>query len=206
MKGSMLAMNKKNIVYAAFIMIACVAMLSACRDKKSTGLEYARNMYDPIGYNQDQPTDTAKIPSFKGQTAQTPPPNTNPTGFVRYEYANTKEGYEASAALVNPLPLTEKNLVEGKHFFTVFCAPCHGDKGDGQGHIVKLDKGISGVPAYHGAEAVSSRGGAMATMPAGKIYHTIVYGLNAMGSHASQLTPTERWKVVMYVQQLQKIK
>ena len=97
-------------------------------------------------------------------------------------------------------------MLEGKHFFKVFCAPCHGEKGDGQGHIVKLDKGISGVPAYHGADAVSSRGGAMATMPAGKIYHTITYGLNAMGSHASQLTPTERWKVVLYVQELQKIK
>jgi ABC-type oligopeptide transport system substrate-binding subunit len=53
----MLAMNKKNIVYAAFIVLASVAMLSACRDKKSTGLEYARNMYDPIAYNQDQPTE-----------------------------------------------------------------------------------------------------------------------------------------------------
>ncbi|MFI5451053.1 c-type cytochrome [Pedobacter sp. UC225_61] len=198
----MLAMNKKNIVYAAFIVLASVAMLSACRDKRSTGLEYARNMYDPIAYNQDQPNKNFA----NGATAQTPPANTDPIGFVRYEYANTKEGYEASAALVNPLPLTEKNLVEGKHFFTVFCAPCHGDKGDGQGHIVKLDKGISGVPAYHGADAVSSRGGLMKDMPAGKIYHTIMYGLNAMGSHASQLTPTERWKVVMYVQQLQKIK
>jgi mono/diheme cytochrome c family protein len=197
----MLAMNKKNIVYAAFIMIAAVAMLSACRDKRSTGLEYARNMYDPIAYNQDQPNKNFA----NGQTAQTPPANTDPIGFVRYEFANTKEGYEASAALVNPLPLTEKNLLEGKHFFTVFCSPCHGEKGDGQGHIVKLDKGISGVPAYHGAEAVSSRGGLMKDMPAGKIYHTIMYGLNAMGSHASQLTPTERWKVVMYVQQLQKI-
>jgi mono/diheme cytochrome c family protein len=201
MKGSMLAMNKKNIVYAAFIMIAAVAMLSACRDKRSTGLEYARNMYDPIAYNQDQPNKNFA----NGQTAQTPPANTDPIGFVKYEFANTKEGYEASAALVNPLPLTEKNLLEGKHFFTVFCSPCHGEKGDGQGHIVKLDKGISGVPAYHGAEAVSSRGGLMKDMPAGKIYHTIMYGLNAMGSHASQLTPTERWKVVMYVQQLQKI-
>ncbi|MBB2146651.1 c-type cytochrome [Pedobacter sp. LMG 31464] len=202
MKGSILAMNKKSIVYGTFMVLVTVVMLSACRDKRSTGLEYARNMYDPIAYNQDQPNKNFA----NGATAQTPPANTDPIGFVRYEYANTKEGYEASAALVNPLPLTEKNLLEGKHFFTVFCAPCHGDKGDGQGHIVKLDKGISGVPAYHGADAVSSRGGAMATMPAGKIYHTIMYGLNAMGSHASQLTPTERWKVVMYVQQLQKIK
>ena len=194
-------MNKSKIVLGAFGLLASVAMLSACRDNKSTGLEYARNMYDPIAYNQDQPNKNFA----NGATSQTPPPNTTPVDFVRYDYPNTKEGYEASAALVNPLALTEKNLLEGKHFYTVFCSPCHGEKGDGQGHIVKLDKGISGVPAYHGADAISSRGGLMKDMPAGKIYHTIMYGLNAMGSHASQLTPTERWKVVMYVQQLQKI-
>lgn len=201
MKGSILAMNKNKIVLGAFGLLASVAMLSACRDNKSTGLEYARNMYDPIAYNQDQPNKNFA----NGATSQTPPPNTNPVDFIRYEYPNTKEGYEASAALVNPLALTEKNLLEGKHFYTVFCSPCHGEKGDGQGHIVKLDKGISGVPAYHGADANSSRGGLMKDMPAGKIYHTIMYGLNAMGSHASQLSPEERWKVVMYVQQLQKI-
>ncbi len=208
MKGSILAMNKNRIVLATFSLLSAAVMFSACRDKKSTGLEYARNMYDPIAYNQDQPVSTTNpdLESFKGQTAQTPPSNTNPIGFDRYELPNTKEGYEASAALVNPLPVTEKNLAEGKHFYTVFCAPCHGDKGDGQGHIVKLDKGISGVPAYHGDDANSSRGGLMKDLQAGKIYHTIMYGLNAMGSHASQLSPTERWKVVMYVQELQKIK
>lgn len=201
MKGSTLAMNK-NIVYAAFTVLVAVVMLSACKDKRSTGLEYARNMYDPIAYNQDQPNKNFA----NGATSQTPPANTDPIGFVKFEYANTKEGYEASSVVVNPLQLTEKNLLEGKHFYNVFCAPCHGEKGDGQGHIVKLDKGISGVPAYYGADAVSSRGGAMASLSAGKIYHTITYGLNAMGSHASQLTPTERWKVVLYVQQLQKTK
>lgn len=201
MKGSTLAMNK-NIVYAAFTLLVAVVMLSACRDKRSTGLEYARNMYDPIAYNQDQPNKNFA----NGATSQTPPANTDPMGFVKFEYANTKEGYEASSVVVNPLQLIEKNLLEGKHFYNVFCAPCHGEKGDGQGHIVKLDKGISGVPAYYGADAVSSRGGAMASLSAGKIYHTITYGLNAMGSHASQLTPTERWKVVLYVQQLQKTK
>jgi mono/diheme cytochrome c family protein len=202
MKGSMLAMNKKNIVYATFIVLASVAMLSACRDKKSTGLEYARNMYDPIAYNQDQPNKNFA----NGATSQAPPANTDPIGFDRYELPNTKEGYEASVSVVNPLPLTEQNLLEGKHFYNVFCGPCHGPKGDGQGHIVKLDKGISGVPSYFAPDAVSSRGGLMKDMPAGKVYHTIVYGLNAMGSYASQLTPTERWKVVMYVQQLQKTK
>ncbi len=200
MKGSILAMNKNKIVLGVFSTLSVVAMLSACSNNKSTGLEYARNMYDPIAYNQDQPNKNFA----NGATSQAPPANTNPVNYVRYEYPDNKEGYEASVALVNPLALTEQNLVQGKHLYTVFCSPCHGEKGDGQGHIVTLDKGISGVPAYYGADANSSRGGLMKDMQAGKIYHSIMYGLNAMGSHASQLSPDERWKVVMYVQQLQK--
>jgi cytochrome c len=157
-------------------------------------------MYDPIAYNPDQPNKNFK----NGQTAQTPPAHTAPVGFDKYDYPNTKEGYEAAgAALVNPVPATEQNLISGKHYFTVFCAPCHGEKGDGQGHLVKIEK-VSGIPSYHG-DATSSRGGNMKDLSAGKIYHTIMYGLNNMGSHASQLSPEERWKVVMYVQQLQKI-
>jgi hypothetical protein len=38
----------------------------------------------------------------------------------------------------------------------------------------------------------------------GKIYHTITHGVNLMGSHASQLNPDERWKIVMYVKELMK--
>jgi len=194
----MLAMNKNKIVYAAFFALAFVASLSSCDNKRSTGLEYARNMYDPLAYNYDQPNKNFA----NGQTGQTPPPNTEPIGFVRYEYANTKEGYEAAGReLVNPLAVNDQNLLSGKKYFTVFCAPCHGDEGDGKGHLVQIEK-YSGVPSYHG-DAASSRGGLMKDLSAGKIYHTIMYGLNNMGSHASQLTPDERWKVVMWVQRLQ---
>ncbi|MEH3114050.1 cytochrome c [Pedobacter terrae] len=199
MKGSTLAMNKNKFVYTAFLAIAFAATFSACKDKRSTGLEYARNMYDPIAYNPDQPNKNFK----DGKTAQLPPAHTKPVGFTEYdEYPNTKEGYEAAGvSMVNPLPVDTVNLAQGKHLFTVFCSPCHGDKGDGQGHLVKIEK-FSGVPAYQ--TGASSRGGNMVDLTAGKIYHTITYGVNNMGSHASQISPTDRWKVVMYVQQLQK--
>jgi len=192
-------MNKNKFVYTAFLAIAFAATFSACKDKRSTGLEYARNMYDPIAYNPDQPNKNFK----DGKTAQLPPAHTKPVGFTEYdEYPNTKEGYEAAGvSMVNPLPVDTVNLAQGKHLFTVFCSPCHGEKGDGQGHLVKIEK-FSGVPAYQ--TGASSRGGNMVDLTAGKIYHTITYGVNNMGSHASQISPTDRWKVVMYVQQLQK--
>ena len=39
----------------------------------------------------------------------------------------------------------------------------------------------------------------------GKIYHTITHGVNLMGPHKSQLSPEQRWKIVMYVHELQKL-
>ncbi|MGQ7852877.1 c-type cytochrome [Pedobacter sp. WC2501] len=199
MKGSTLAMNKNKFVYTAFLAIAFAATFSACKDKRSTGLEYARNMYDPIAYNPDQPNKNFK----DGKTAQLPPAHTKPVGFTEYdEFPNTKEGYEAAGvSMVNPLPVDTINLAQGQHLFKVFCSPCHGEKGDGQGHLVKIEK-FSGVPSYFSGS--SSRGGDMKALTAGKIYHTITYGVNNMGSHASQISPTDRWKVVMYVQELQK--
>jgi mono/diheme cytochrome c family protein len=199
MKGSTLAMNKNKFVYTAFLAIAFAATFSACKDKRSTGLEYARNMYDPIAYNPDQPNKNFK----DGKTAQLPPAHTKPVGFKEYdEFPNTKEGYEAAGvSMVNPLPVDTINLAQGQHLFKVFCSPCHGEKGDGQGHLVKIEK-FNGVPSYFSGS--SSRGGDMKALTAGKIYHTITYGVNNMGSHASQISPTDRWKVVMYVQELQK--
>jgi hypothetical protein len=199
----MLAMNRNKVVLTSFCILATAVVFSACRDNRSTGLEYARNMYDPIAYNPDQ----ANKNFANGQTAQTPPKHTAPVGFIEEDvYPNTKEGYEdAGVKLINSLPLTEQNLLQGQHLFNAFCSPCHGKEGDGQGHLVKLEK-INGVPSFHDPEKTSSRGGLMKDLSAGKIYHTIKYGVNMMGAYGSQLSPEERWKVVLYVQQLQKAK
>lgn len=195
----MLAMNKNKIVYALFFTAAIAVVFTAC-GKRSTGLEYARNMYDPIAYNPDQANKNFK----NGQTAQTPPAHTVPVGYTDFDkYENTPAGAQlAGVEMLNPLPAAEQTLMEGKKLYFTFCGPCHGEKGDGKGHLVELEK-IAGVPSYFG-DATSSRGGLVKDIPAGKIYHTIKYGLNTMGSYASQLTPVQRWKVTMYVQQLQK--
>ncbi len=208
-------MNKKNFLGTVCVAVVLTAVVTACGDgtTRSRGWEFSRNMYDPIAYNPDQPNDNFK----NKQTAQLPPSGTNPIGFERFEYANTMEDYErAGAELQNPLAVTKENLAEGEHLFLVNCAVCHGKEGKGDGSITK-DRSVTDSrgtrqlenfpppPSYaRSTGANSSRGGAMADLSAGKIYHTIYYGLNTMGSHASQLNPEERWKVVMYVQELQK--
>ncbi|SEM03150.1 quinol:cytochrome c oxidoreductase monoheme cytochrome subunit [bacterium A37T11] len=205
-------MSKIRLLGTLCTAVAFVAMAASCGDNKteSTGWEYARNMYDPIGFNPDQPN-----PNFKnGLTAQVPPEHTTPVGFVRFEYANTLEGYEkAGVELKNPLIRNAQHLEQGAKLFKAFCFPCHGPEGKGNGPITQdrtltTSKGSRKLenfpppPSY--STGNSSRGGAMKDLTDGKIYHTITYGVGLMGSHASQLSPEERWKVVMYVHELQK--
>ena len=192
----MLAMNKIKILGTTAIVIVATIIITSCKDKRSTGWEYAPNMYEHIAYDPDQ-----KNPNFKdGKTAQVPPAGTIPVGFVKFDYPNTKDGYEkAGAEVKNTLPATPQNMADGEILFQHFCSPCHGMTGQGDGLVVA--HGFPPPPSY--SKGQSSRGGAMKDLTDGKIYHTITYGLNAMGSYASQLDPQERWKVVMYVHHLQ---
>ena len=192
----MLAMNKMRILGLAVIVIVASIVISSCKDKRSTGWEYAPNMYESIAYEPDQKNDQFR----DGKTAQVPPAGTIPLGFVTFDYPNTNDGYKnAGVEVKSPLPQTQANFAEGKVLFEHFCSPCHGLKGMGNGLVVQ--HGYPAPPSYSTGQ--SSRGGAMKDLPDGKIYHTITYGVNAMGSYASQLDPTERWKVIMYVHHLQ---
>jgi hypothetical protein len=192
----MLAMNKIKILGTTVIIIAATIVISSCKDKRSTGWEYAPNMYEHIAYDPDQKNDNFK----DGKTAQVPPAGTTPIGFIRFDYPNTKDGYEqAGLEYKDPIAATAQNLADGKILFQHFCSPCHGMSGQGDGLVVA--HGFPAPPSY--SKGQSSRGGAMKDLTDGKIYHTITYGVNAMGSYASQLEPQERMKVILYVHHLQ---
>ena len=81
-------------------------------------------------------------------------------------------------------------MAESKELYTIFCSHCHGDKGDGNGILAQREKFL-GIPSY-GRDRLPN-------ITEGSIYHVITYGKNLMGSHASQLTEEERWKIVNHV-------
>jgi mono/diheme cytochrome c family protein len=113
-----------------------------------------------------------------------------------YAYPNTLEGYEAAGAqLKNPVALTDITLEEGNILYGKYCIMCHGDNGQGDGTLVQRDK-FPPPPAYNGP--------LLKDLSEGKMFHTVTYGKGLMGSHASQLNKTERWKIIHYVQKLQR--
>ncbi len=177
-------LSKLGGVFAVLLLVA------SCKSDNSPNYQYMPNMYEPVGYETYGEVDF--LP--QGMEAMQPAENTIPRGYVPYTFANDPTGKDLARLEASPLDSlgTEANLAEGGQLYTIYCALCHGDKGDGQGILVTREK-ILGVPSYSDAAR---------NISAGSTYHTIFYGLNAMGSYAGQLNHEERWKVSEYVMKL----
>lgn len=189
-------MNYKTIKLAvtgvAFILV--LASLSSCgvRDENTPGVEFMPDMYrSPSIENYGSHV----LDGDTLQNAMLPVKGTVSRGFLPYAYENNAAGYEAAGAnLKNPLDMSNLAMHEkqGEELYGKYCVHCHGATGAGDGKVgLKLP---GPPPAYDGA---------LKNLPEGKIFHSITYGKNSMGSHASQVSVEERWKLVCYVQKLQ---
>ncbi|MCP2042004.1 cytochrome c [Pontibacter sp. HSC-36F09] len=181
-----------NLGIKASAVLFSGAVLVACSSEKDPGLEYAPDMYHSVALDPySQVKENLYNPG--GMNMREPAPGTVARGKMGYNmYLSKDEAEVAGAELKNPLEKNGLNLAEGQVLYTRFCAPCHGEQGDGQGLVGQKFKG---VPSYSA--------GRVATLPEGHIYHVITNGRGRMLPHGSQVNPTERWKIVMYVQQLQ---
>lgn len=189
-------MNYKNIKLAVTgaLFTLVLAGLTSCgkKDENSPGVEFMPDMY------RSPSLEYYSVHTVDGDTANNamlPVKGTVARGYMPYGYENTPEGYEAAGLnLKNPLSAAdrEKWEKEGEVLYGKFCIHCHGASGSGDGKVAGKLPGPP--PSYSGA---------LKNLPEGKIFHSITYGKNSMGSHASQLTAEERWKLVYYVQKLQ---
>ncbi len=176
--------SKFGIVCGLFLLLA------SCKNDNSPNYQFMPDMYEPVGYETYQKVDF--LPA--GMEAMHPADNTIPRGSMPYGIANDLQGKELAREQRSPLDSLQKDdtMASGMQLYTIYCAICHGDTGDGQGNLVKREK-ILGVPSY----ADPGR-----DITIGSTYHTIYYGQNAMGSYAGQLNHTERWEVSEYVMKL----
>lgn len=171
------------------VVIAVVLVAVSCKKDTAPNYQFMPNMYESVGYETYSESSAFK----NGVEAQLPAEGSIARGHMPFDIENSTEGYMlAKETLKSPLDSTQVNLEKGKALYDIYCAICHGTKGDGQGNLVKREK-ILGIPSYDDAGRAINQG---------SIYHTIYYGKNAMGSYANQLKEEERWQVVNYVLQL----
>lgn len=174
-----------------FFALVAIALITSCNSKRKPNYQYFPNMYESVAYEAYSSHDV--FSENNNSEALTPPDGTVKRGWLPYDYQNSPEGYaNAKANLVSPLPYTKENEAKGMELYTIYCAICHGDKGDGKGTLVQREK-ILGVPAYNDPGR---------NITQGSIYHVMYYGINSMGSYAAQTSIEERWQIVQYVEGL----
>ncbi|MBU6274381.1 MAG: c-type cytochrome [Bacteroidetes bacterium] len=170
-------------------------------DKKEPGWEYAPQMYVSTPYEPYSQVAKNTI-NADGKNMRAPAPGTiarNGLGYdntvleLMHNYPIGRDSVDyAGKVLRNPLDSRDTTLLaEGKYLYGVYCAPCHGAEGNGQGKVGQI---YAGVPNYKDSRIPG--------LPSGHIYHVITLGKNRMWGLGSQIRPEDRWKIVLYVNQL----
>ena len=101
--------------------------------------------------------------------------------------------YEPKDSNAFPLPLTKELLQRGQERYEIFCTPCHGLQGDGQGMVAM--RGMKHPPSYHQDR--------LRAEPNGYYFDVVTNGFGAMYGYASQIPPRDRWAIIAYVRALQ---
>ena len=157
-------------------------------------------------WTQPQTRDLEPNATFAfSQSARTAPIGTEPftanppdavfeTGFENGQPIQTVPGEEAEKRL--KLKNLKQLLERGRERFDIFCSPCHGRLGDGNGMIAVRGLKLVRQPRnLHSARVLNA--------PDGHIFRVITSGSGAMFSYGDRIPEADRWAIVSYIRALQ---
>jgi mono/diheme cytochrome c family protein len=128
-----------------------------------------------------------------GTSARSLPANTVARGELNLD-THLYAGQEKGAPAVDfPFPVTEAVLARGQQRYTIFCAPCHGPDGYGDGIIVQ--RGFTPPPSFHEER--------LRLAPVGHFFDVITNGFGAMYSYGDRVPAEDRWAIIAYIRALQ---
>lgn len=180
-----------------FLMLTFGFLFVGCKkNPRSPGIEYAPQMYHALAYEPYRQMETEKMHFKDGNAMQLPPEHTMARDqWNTFNYTDSiADKDRAGLELKNPVALSEDVLGEGEVLFNRYCAVCHGSGGKGNGTIPELSHDQFPPPPKYKSRK---------DYPEGKVFHTITFGQNTMGSYSYALSQEERWKVTHYVGKLQ---
>lgn len=156
-----------------------------------------RDMYD-----QPKLGPAAHTPLFRDGLASRPPPPGSLPVALGEAAADTsgRHGAERLAALdaadareALPQPVGAAMLARGRERYTIYCAPCHGSSGAGNGTIVQ--RGFPAPPSYRIAR--------LRAAPDRQLFDVITHGYGVMYPYGDRVDAPDRWAIVAWVRELQ---
>lgn len=169
-------------------------------DPKSRAVALALVALVFVGCRQDM-HDQAKYEAYEvsdffadGQASRLPVPGTVARGWLREDpHLYRGIGADGGFATTLPMPLSRDLVERGRERYDIFCSPCHGRTGDGQGMIVQ--RGFKQPASLHEAR--------LQDMPYGYFFDVMTHGFGEMSSYAAQVPVEDRWAIASYVRALQ---
>jgi mono/diheme cytochrome c family protein len=100
---------------------------------------------------------------------------------------------DGTNATVFPFPVDRKTMARGRERYDIYCAPCHGRTGAGDGMIVQ--RGYRRPPTLHQDR--------LRDAPVGHFFDVVSNGFGAMPDYAAQIRAEDRWAIIAYIRALQ---
>lgn len=186
------------LVALSLIPIGVIYKARATRSRDVSRIQVVYDMDDQF-YHKAQ----ADNPFFAdGMAMRKPPTGTVAQGMAWTDEAMYQGTVEGDTLFIShfPLEVTAELVDRGEERFNIFCAPCHGLSGDGNGLVniraASLGEGTWTPPTDLRSQSVVDR-------PVGHLYNSIAKGIRNMPSYGSQIAPRDRWAIVAYVRALQ---
>jgi mono/diheme cytochrome c family protein len=108
-------------------------------------------------------------------------------------YLHTGKGPDGLPAAAFPFAITHEDLDRGQERFNVYCSPCHGRTGVGNGMVVQ--RGYRQAQSLHIDR--------LRLAPEGYFFDVITNGFGVMPDYRSQIPVEDRWRIIAYVRALQ---
>ena len=161
------------------MLLLVVVFVAGCR----------QDMHDSPRYEAFEASDT-----FADKRAsRTPPDGTVARGWLRADEALYTGKVNGQPVTAFPFAITRENLARGQQRFNIYCTPCHGKVGDGNGMVVQ--RGLRQAASFHQDR--------LRQETPGYFFDVITNGFGAMPDYATQIPVQDRWLIVAYVKALQ---
>jgi mono/diheme cytochrome c family protein len=141
----------------------------------------------------NQPKNRPQSPSdffADGRSARPVLDNTVARGAIDNDVYNVAKDF---AGFPPAVKVNARLLERGQDRYKIFCTPCHGLQGNGEGMIAA--RGMKHPPSYHIDR--------LRQAPNGYFYDVMTNGFGAMYSYSERITPADRWAIIAYIRALQ---
>lgn len=119
-------------------------------------------------------------------------------------FATGKDGDAYLTAVPANLVVDEDFLARGRERYAIYCAPCHGFGGAGDGAVAVRATRLQGEGQARWVAPTDLHGELVVDQPDGQLFESISNGIRNMPGYKGQISKEDRWAIVTYVRALQR--